>query len=370
MRKWCGTRALLSIALFGLALHFPSSSLHAQQMTDTPTHSEFILAVDEYRPAPGQWIGELPQYDEGDTPQTMADKCTKAIGGPIGATSEDDTQNMICLGSWGGYVTFHFDHSIANIIGEYDFYIAGNALPTFSEAGIVMVMKDENHNGLPDDTWYELAGSADEDSAGLLRYDYSVSYTLNAMGDTPWADSEGNEGVVPRNAYHELNEYFPLWLDSPLTFTGTRLPDNAYLVSKRPKVYGAMPLRYGYADNIPNSDEEANSFNIDWAVDQNRMPVSLDFIDFVRVYTGHLQVVSDQIGESSTEVQGARDLHLDESIRAIAEQKGAVGIDAAKSAAPRIARTTDLMGRSLQKPVHGLNIVRTDNGQARKLYIK
>ena len=370
MSKWGGTRALLLTALFGPALHFTSSNVQAQQMTDSPVHSEFILAVDEYSPAPGQFVGELPVYEQGDTPQTMAQKCTKAIAGPIGATTEDDMTRMISLGSWGGYVTFHFDHSIANIDGERDFYIAGNALVNFSEAGIVMVMKDANNNGLPDDTWYELVGSADEDSAGLVRYDYSVTYTCNPMGDTPWTDSEGATGVVPRNAFHEQNEYFPQWLDSPLTFTGTRLPDNAYLASKRPKVYSAHPLRYGYVDNLPNSDEEGCSFDIAWAVDENRMPVSIDFVDFIRVYTGHLQVVSDQIGESSTEVQGARDLHLDASIRAIAEHKGAVGIATATATDTRIAQTCDLQGRTLGSPRRGLTIVRLNNGQTKKVFIQ
>ncbi len=368
-RVWRPALALLLSVLLGPALHFSSSSLHAQQMTDTPTHSEFILAVDEYSPAPGQWVGEMPVYAPGDTPQTMADKCTRAIAGPLTATSEDDATSMISLGAWGGYVTFHFDHSIANIAGQRDFYIAGNALVNFSEAGIVMVMKDENHNGLPDDTWYELAGSADEDSAGLVRYDYRVTYTLAPMADTPWTDSEGQEGAVLRNAYHEQNEYFPLWLDSPLTFTGTRLPDNAYIVNKRPRVDGARPLRYGYVDNLPNSDEEGNSFDIDWAVDHNRMPVSLDFIDFVRVYTAHLEQVSAAIGESSTEVQGARDLHLDESIRAIAERKGTVGI-ATATVAPRISQTLDMQGRPTTSLRHGLNIVRTDNGECKKIIVK
>ena len=75
-------------------------------------------------------------------------------------------------------------------------------------------------------------------------------------------------------------------------------------------------LRYGYADNLPNSDEEGCSIDISWAVDENRQPKNLDFIDFIRIYNGINQVVP-QLGETSTEVAGAHDLHLEASLDAI-----------------------------------------------------
>ena len=80
-------------------------------------------------------------------------------------------------------------------------------------------------------------------------------------------------------------------------------------------------LRYGYADNLPNSDEEGCSIDISWAVDENRQPKNLDFIDFIRVYNGINQTVP-QLGETSTEVGGAEDLHLEASLDAEARRKG------------------------------------------------
>ena len=50
--------------------------------------------------------------------------------------------------------------------------------------------------------------------------------------------------------------------------------------------------------------------------------MSLDFVDFVRVYSGLNQTVGI-LGETSTEVSGAENLHLEESIAAII----ATGID-------------------------------------------
>ena len=63
-----------------------------------------------------------------------------------------------------------FDHTVINVKGKKDFMILGNSfysdLPEYQEKkggscepGIVMVSFDTNQNGLPDDEWYELAGS-------------------------------------------------------------------------------------------------------------------------------------------------------------------------------------------------------------------
>ena len=72
---------------------------------------------------------------------------------------------MVSLGGWGGYITFGFDHPVENKDG-YDLQILGNAFYMSgsteygsSEPGIVLVSRDENGNGLPDDKWFELKGS-------------------------------------------------------------------------------------------------------------------------------------------------------------------------------------------------------------------
>ena len=289
--------------------------LGAQQMTDDADHSPYLLAVDEYVPAPGQFVNHTPVWEQGDDAAKMAAKCTEAIAGDYAGLDH----NMITLGGYGGYVTFHFDHSIANISGQRDFYIRGNAFNGNSEPGIIMVSKDENHNGRPDDPWYEISGSADVDSVGKVDYAYSVTYRKNPMGDIPWTDNRGETGAVKRNEFH-TQEYYPEWLDDNLTFSGTRLPRNAWYIQG---MWRMMFLRYGYADNLPNSDEEGCSIDISWAVDENRQPKDLDFIDFVRIYNGTNQWVP-QIGEISTEVAGAHDLHLEASLDAIRTATGIV----------------------------------------------
>lgn len=295
------------LLLFSVAAAVASATF-AQRMDATATHSKYIQAVDEYVPAPGQFVNTMPEYEEGDDAAAMVAKCTAAIAA--------NKRGMITLGSYGGYVTFHFDHSIANVGGQRDFYVSGNAIGNGSEPGIVMVSKDTNHNGLPDDEWYELSGSADADSVGKVVYGYEITYTMDAMNSVPWTDNYGNSGTVDRNSFHQ-QEYFPLWIESPLTFAGTLLPDNAYNRGTGGQQYWVRnSLRYGYVDNVVNTDSAGCSFDIDWAVDAGRNPVSLDFIDFVRVYTGVSQMCG-WTGETSTEVTGAEDLHLQASLDAI-----------------------------------------------------
>ena len=285
-----------------------SAAGYGQQMTDGESHSKYILAVDEYVPAPGQFVNVLPKYEEGDDAAAMVAKCTAALAGGTGS--------MITLGAYGGYVTFHFDHSIANVPGVRDFSISGNATKGGAEPGVVMVSKDINGNGLPDDPWYELSGSVDVDSVGMVVYDYSITYTPAPMNNIPWADSRGQSGTVDRNSFH-AQEYFPQWIDSPLTFGGTLLPSNCHNTGTEERPNWVLnSFAYGYVDNVPNSDTEGCSFDISWAVDGERNPVALDFIDFVRVYNGMNQKCG-WIGETSTEVSGAEDLHLEESLAAI-----------------------------------------------------
>lgn len=331
--------------------------LQAQQMTDDAEHSQYLLAVDEYVPAPGQFVNDLPVWNPGDDAEAMAAKCTSAIAGDYG----EQGHSMITLGGYGGYVTFHFDHSIANISGQRDFYIRGNSIQSSmfpdvfggaSEPGIIMVSKDENNNGVPDDAWYEISGSADVDSVGKVDYAYSITYRRNPMGDIPWTDNRGETGVISRmDQFNHTQEYYPEWLDDNLTFSGTRLPQNAWFLQegKYKKQWVLMFLRYGYADNLPNNDEQG--IDIGWAVDENRQPVNLDFIDFVRIYNGMNQSAAS-LGETSTEVAGAHDLHLEASLDAI---RKATGIESLVQSQQE-GVLYNLQGQRVAPGYHGISI--------------
>ena len=342
---------------------------YAQRLADVPEHSKYIQAVDEYRPAPGQYVNDAPLYEEGDTEATMIQKCNENVAGH---SILDPDAHIVALGGWGGYITFHFDHSIANIPGERDFAVWGNAYQEMqnlvfggmNEAGVVMVSKDTNGNGLPDDPWYEISGSCDEDSIGKVVYGYEVTYQKNPMGNIPWTDNLGNSGTIDRNHYH-TQEYYPEWLPDGLTFRGTRLPDNIWDYSEKvdkgwsPYYFVLIGFRYGYADNLPNFTDKADatSFNykdcgidISWAVDENRQPVQLDFIDFVRVYTGLNQKCPqpEWWGETSTEFFGAEDIHLEASLDAVRSALSSIS-DLTKCQTP--CEVYDLQGRKVLKGV-------------------
>ncbi|MBQ5524149.1 MAG: cell surface protein, partial [Paludibacteraceae bacterium] len=165
--------------------------------------SPYINKVYEFVPAPGQFINTMPAYTEGDTEATMLEKVDNALKGKAPAT-------MICLGAFGGYVTVGFDHPIVNVKGQKDFLVYGNAFAGNAEPGVIMVMQDENGNGLPDDTWYEIAGS--EYGNKSTRFNYEITYYKPSAEDDAatiaideyirWTDNLGGEGFIPKNTFY------------------------------------------------------------------------------------------------------------------------------------------------------------------------
>lgn len=297
-------------------------------MHEEVEYSPYLSKVYEYRPAPGQFVNTMPEYVVGDTEETMRKKAEENISGT--------NDVMITLGGYGGYVVFGFDHTVMNVAGKKDFMILGNAfysdLPEYQEKkggscepGIVMVSFDENQNGLPDDTWYELAGS--EYYKPETVKNYRITYTRpdenkipdpdmdQQMSDStyiPWQDNQGESGYVAKNIYHNQS-YYPGWLsDDELVFTGSRLKRNGIDESGTGRYYVLYSYPYGYVDNHPNDQKDLNCFDIDWAVDEAGNPVHLRGVDFIKVYTGVNQYCG-WIGETSTEIIRAQDLHIETS---------------------------------------------------------
>ena len=258
--------------------------------TITHQKSKYIHRVYEYVPAPGQFVNELPKYEEGDNAETMCRKCEQAIANNAGG--------LISLGGWGGYITFGFDHAVHNKSG-YDLQILGNAFYMTgsneygsSEPGIVMVSRDENGNGLPDDTWYELKGALYDDP----QTDHLHEHTYTRAGDTV------------HNAFHN-HPYYPQWITADaITFTGALLPPQTVVINGQ-NVQRILP--FGYVDNKPNTDKDGTSFDLDWAVNAEGQPVTLDSIHFVRVYNAVNETL-EMTGELSTELAGAIDLQLEQ----------------------------------------------------------
>ena len=308
--------------------HMAFCPVNLVQPTDTTgpvTHGNpYIAHVFDNSPAPGQFVNELPEYEEGDDANMMRLKAEEAIA--------NNNRQMITLGGWGGSITFGFDHMVENVPGEYDFVVLGNAFysggatperPGGScEPGIVLVSYDANGNGRPDDEWYELAGSEYHNPA--TQHGYSVTYYRPEPGHVPtpsvlypvltdttyirWTDNLGGTGYMYELTYHN-QPYYPEWIEAgSLTFTGSRLPDNYEDTSGEGTYYVLYAYPWGYADNHPNNNEAAR-LKIDWAVRADGSPANLPGIHFVKVYTAVHQQCG-WLGETSTEILGAQDLHL------------------------------------------------------------
>jgi len=339
--------------LFSLA--FITLMLQAQ-------NKPYITKVYDFLPAPGQFVNNTPLYNDGEPRDSVIARASRAICGyttitideiemPDGSVlSVNDTTisampGTISLGSFGGYVVFGFDHPVVNVEGEYDIQIFGNGFQAnntttsggSSEPGIVMVSRDVNGNGIPDDPWYELAGSEynnpktqkhftityykpDDSQFGPLGmnqyHDQYIRWTCNSVDSL-------QEGYIRKNYWH-TQSYWPQWAEGEtLTFEGTKLPCNAVDESGIGNYWVQSFFDWGYVDN--RSDEHYGygtnatnitaenlnkGFKIEWAVDGNGNPVELKKIDFVKVYCAMLQDCG-WLGETSTEVAGAVDLHPD-----------------------------------------------------------
>lgn len=285
---------------------------HYRAKTETSVAEQ--TNVFEYTPAPGQFINETQTggFDGSQTtPEAAAAYAAQRMKDGI----------WVSLGGFGGYIVVGFDHSIDNT-GGYDFGVKGNSFKGSSEPGIVWVMQDENGNGLPDETWYELAGS--ETGKPETIQNYSVTYYRPSEPHKPvqWTDSEGNSGQIDYlMAYHRQEYYYPLWIEEDsYTLTGTCLKARNYDTSGKGTYWVNEEYDWGYVDNFSpidrltnesnaNADANANYFKISNAIDANGNKVDLKYIDFIKVQVG-VNAKSGWLGEVSTEVFGFFDYSM------------------------------------------------------------
>lgn len=286
-----------------------SSQGNTDSNTEEPENPQaFANKVWEYKPAPGQFINTLMSaYQQNYSYSQVLEEASKRI----------QNKSLITLGAFGGSITVGFPQPIRNIKGAYDFKVWGNAVYNrvtgtgapggSAEPGIVFVSKDANGNGIPDDEWYELAGSEYGKDTETRGYEITYYRPQPSDGNVHWKDNQGNEGMITRNSFHTQESYYPAWeKKDELTFHGTRLKNNAIPENG---IWVGYCYSWGYADNHPNNTEYS-SFKIDWAVNSKGVAVDLDYIDFVKITTAVNQSAG-QMGEISTEVMSVENLHYE-----------------------------------------------------------
>ncbi len=317
-----------SIIISLACLTYLACSTEPSNDSQSNVATPYVTQVLDFMPAPGQYTNTLPTYEEGDTQEDINLKVLERIG--------NNASSTISLGGYGGYVVVGFDHTIENRAGVCDFRVTGNAYYATAtddspaggscEAGIIMVSRDSNGNGIADDEWYEIAGSShnsptDEawhtiaQEAGNdvdFHSDYQITYHAPTSEDIGaeyiyWSDNKGAEGYLSKNQYH-TQSYFPQWVDcSTLTFSGSRLPENGVLDSDN-TTFVLYKFGFGYADNDTNISD-GSAIDIAWAIDSAGDSVQLDGVDFIKIYTAVNQL-NGWLGETSTEITGVEDLHL------------------------------------------------------------
>lgn len=255
-----------------------------------PTAGLAQVEVIDYSPAPGQFVNTLPEWNPGEGRETVTARAQQSLC----------RGEVISLGAWGGSVTLRLKTPVRDKAGD-DMRILGNAFLSgtladgrpygSAEPGIIELMADNNGNGLPDDGWHRLPGSADAQALD----GYTVTYQAPATGANAivYTCSDGTSGSLAIQPQYHSQPYFPGWLSATeLTFTGTRLPDNGVL--DQATGYYRLVIYDGYADCRPNADSRS-------AIDISA--AGLRRVDFVRITTGVLQD-NGQTGECSTEVAG------------------------------------------------------------------
>lgn len=267
---------------------------------NTPLRENKLKVIVDYRPAIGQQVNKLPQYSDGDGQAEMNAKVLKSL----------QEQELISLGGFGGYVVMEFDRPITNDEG-YDFKIFGNAFKGSSEAGIVSVANDDNGNGKPDkEEWYELRGSAYDLPTTIKNYSITYGRWTLAVDGIPesytgcaWTDNQGGKGVIMQNNYHS-QPYYPLWIEQGgYTLSGSRLECKVSTNASGWTILEAF--KWGYVDNLPNTNQKGNSFDIDNAVDSTGKSKQLKEVKWLRVHTA-INQVNGALGEVSTEISSVK----------------------------------------------------------------
>ena len=266
-----------------------------------------VNRIYEYMPAPGHQVNGYII-----TGKSYPDNCTheQACDSVLAHFSR---QWSVSLGGQGGYLIAGFDHSVPSS-GDYDLAIKGNPFSYQSEPGIIWVSQDDNGDGVPNDQWFELAGSEYGTANETLEYAITYYRPEKAKSAVGWRDCFDATGYIPYMSYWNPSAYYwqPWVTGKEHTYFGSRLRDRS---SYEKGISDIPPYEWGYADNLSDIDfidgpaGKMNYFRISCARTWDGRPANLEYIDFVKIQTAQTGSTPN-LGEISTEVYYIGDCHL------------------------------------------------------------
>ncbi|MBP5171209.1 MAG: hypothetical protein ILP04_04015 [Bacteroidales bacterium] len=272
--------------------------------------------VYEFMPAPGHQVNGYiivgDAFPDGCTHQQACDT----------VLAHFQRRWSISLGAQGGYLIAGFDHSVPASTDGYDLCIKGNPFSYQSEPGIIWVSQDDNGDGLPNDQWFELAGSEYGTDNETLEYAITYYRPRQAGSAIGWRDCQGKTGYVPYMEYWNPHDsYWQPWVEGTATtdslhtiertWFGSRLRDR----STYQNGMSDMPAYdWGYVDNLGDFFEDRAGkmgyYKISQARTWDGQPANLQYIDFIKIQTSQTGSTPN-LGEISTEVYYISDYHLE-----------------------------------------------------------
>lgn len=269
----------------------------------------FATRVIEYAPAPGQFISD-PTFNDP----------IRSLGPPLGGgTSAPNNESVVTLGGFGGVLVLGFDHTVEDhplnplgldaIVFGNAYWVGGNPDRHWAECATIEISRDDNSNGLADDTWYLIPGShlatpvlldSVTWAGGVTTYAYELpdmpfgaTVVVNPVADTQ------NEGI------YGYAEYSPTLFLGDLD--GDDLVDDDEM---SPEMFYTVPDNPFEAGLTPGSGG-GDAFDIAWALDpETGKPANLVGFDFVRLTTP-LHIILPAIGEKSAEIDAVADVEAD-----------------------------------------------------------
>jgi len=273
-----------------------------------------INKVYEFMPAPGHQVnGYIIVGDSYPPGCTHEQACDSVL-------AHFQRRWSVSLGSQGGYLIAGFDHSVRNSGGDYDLCIKGNPFSYQSEPGIIWVSQDDNGDGLPNDQWFELAGSEYGTERHLTNYAITYYRPTLPHSATAWRDCLGEAGYVPYLSYWNPHDYYwQPWVEgTEHTYFASRLADRSTYENG---ISVIPPYDWGYVDNLSNPQShfydfidgpagKMNYFRLSNARTWDGQPANLEYIDFIKIQTAQIGSTPN-LGDISTEVYYISDYHCE-----------------------------------------------------------